>query len=310
MSPHEDQCPATVLSAALACPAADVHHAIGAGHAVCQDFALGGLGPGGRPFAIVSDGCSSARHADIGATLIAAAARRMCMRDAAIEVPAVLRTAWHQAQALELPSSSLDATLLYAQPCGEQLVCVLAGDGVLGARRRDGSIEAWAVQVPSGAPPYPSYLLEPARLAAYLATRPERRIEHWRRPGGARQAASCERSWLEPVRALPLEARAEPGEPAGGYLRRFELPIRDFDLVMLLSDGDTSFGRSCDSDTSRHVEAVPLGAVLGELLAMPGTRGEFVVRRCRRFLGSFCREHGWRNHDDLGVAAIAWGAST
>jgi hypothetical protein len=53
---------------------------------------------------------------------------------------------------------------------------------------------------------------------------------------------------------------------------------------------------------------VALGAVLPQLLAIPAARGEFVVRRCRRFLNSFCRDHGWRNEDDLGVAAIAWGA--
>jgi hypothetical protein len=290
--------------------AADAYYALGAGHVICQDFALGGMSQHGEPYAIVSDGCSSARHSEFGARLMAAVARRELQRGAPVDVGRVLRAAWQLGRELGLPPSCLDATLLQAWVHAGRVHCLLAGDGVLAGRRRDGTLEAWAIEAPSGAPPYPSYLLEPGRLAAYLATGPERRIRHWRgraTPEGARGEEHC---WLERITPGPPAAGLDPSEPAEGFLRRFDLALGDFELVMLLSDGAASFGRIAPGDPSRRCEPVPLAAVLGQLLAIPSARGEFVVRRCRRFLASFCREQGWQHHDDLAVGAISWGAGS
>jgi hypothetical protein len=290
--------------------AADAYYALGAGHVICQDFALAGRSPRGEPYAIVSDGCSSARHSELGARLLGAAARLELQRGEPLEVGRALRTAWHLGRELGLPPSCLDATLLQATVRDGRVQCLLAGDGVLAGRRRDGTVEAWAIEAPSGAPPYPSYLHEPARLAAYLATGPERRIRHWRGRAPPADALGDERSWLERITPGPPVANLDPSAPVEGYLRRFDLAQDDFELVMLLSDGASSFGRVAPDDPSRRCDPVPLGAVLGQLLAVPSTRGEFVVRRCRRFLASFCREHGWQHHDDLAVGAIGWEAGS
>ena len=301
---------ATPAPAAPPAVAADAYYALGAGHVVCQDFALAGTSRRGEPYAIVSDGCSSARHSEFGARLLAAVARRELQRSAPLDVGRALRVAWHLGHELGLPPSCLDATLLQASLHAGRVQCLFAGDGVLAGRRRDGTLEAWAIEVPSGAPPYLSYLLEPGRLAAYLATRPERRIRHWRGRAAAAETGAEEHSWLERITPGPPAAGLDPSEPVEGFVRRFDLAQGDFELVMLLSDGATSFGRVAPDEPSRRCEPVPLAAVLAQLLTIPSTRGEFVVRRCRRFLVSFCREHGWQHHDDLAVGAIGWGAGS
>ncbi|MCA9708502.1 MAG: hypothetical protein KDK70_21815, partial [Myxococcales bacterium] len=53
----------------------DAWFAIGDTHVVCEDFACAGHTEAGAGFAVVCDGCSSSPQTDVGARLLAAAAR-------------------------------------------------------------------------------------------------------------------------------------------------------------------------------------------------------------------------------------------
>ncbi len=44
-------------------------------HAVCQDYAIGGMLP--SPFLVLCDGCSSSNNSDVGARILAISARKI-----------------------------------------------------------------------------------------------------------------------------------------------------------------------------------------------------------------------------------------
>jgi hypothetical protein len=77
-----------------------------------------------------------------------------------------------------------------------------------------------------------------------------------------------------------------------------------FDLVVIMSDGVQSFQRMVNTGTSLAPQRVPVEDVVAQVLAVKGTKGEFMVRRCQRFLGRFCAKNNWSHTDDFSAAAI------
>lgn len=249
---------------------ADAFYSIGQRHEVCQDHAAAGSDKGGA-WALVSDGCSSAPDSDLGARLMTTAARQVGPSAARV----VARIA-EMARGLAIDPRCLDATLCQLRCDATTLHAAIFGDGVIAARRRDGRVETWCVSHDDNAPAYLSYCLDPARKAAYLSRHGRRRIVH--AVGGV--AVDCQRHHLATA-------------PFG-----FEIALSaaDYQLVMLLSDGATSFRDAYG--------AVPVDAVVARLCAIKSARGRFVARRLRRFLRREAPALGWAHDDDLAVAAI------
>lgn len=253
---------------------ADASFAIGHRHRVCEDYAVAGRGLGGA-FAIVSDGCSSSPQSDFGARLLsAAAARELAL--GTMSTSTVLGAAARAAKAVGLAASALDATLLCAYRAGEEVHVLASGDGVVAAVDDWGTIEAWAIRHPSGAPAYLSYQLDGERRAAYLRDHHHREVHELF--GG------------QTARVVATSLFDSP------YVWRMTLPASRFPVVAVLSDGAESF-RGDEG-------AVPLARVLTRLLDFKVLRGEFVARRMRRFLTRECSDLGWRHDDDLAMAAI------
>lgn len=255
--------------------AADASFAIGYRHRVCEDYAVAGQGPGGA-FAIVSDGCSSSPQSDYGARLLtAAAARELAL--GALSTATVLAAAERAAAAVGLSSTALDATLLCAYRANDAVHVLASGDGIVAAVDDWGTLSAWSIRHPSGAPAYLAYLLDGERRAAYLRDHHQREVHELF--GG------------HPARVVKSSLLDAP------YVWRMTLPAARFPIVAVLSDGAESFRDSAGP--------LPLARVLARLLDFKVVRGEFVERRVRRFLTRECRELGWRHDDDLAVAAIA-----
>ena len=77
-----------------------------------------------------------------------------------------------------------------------------------------------------------------------------------------------------------------------------------FDLVLVLSDGASSFHRPVGDRGA--TESVPVSEVAAEMLAVKNYGGEFITRRAKRFLkDAYAR--GWYHDDDFSVAAIYMG---
>lgn len=269
---------------------ADAWYTTGEGHIVGEDYAIAHNGPGQQAIAIVSDGCSSSPDTDVGARLVARAALATAREHGGACGSGAIWRAAAAGAPLGLPEQALDATLLVARARDETIEVSVRGDGVLAARRRDGTVEIWVVTHPQGAPYYPSYALDPARHREYLQVYGNCvQIEHCARDG----------QWHT--------------ESCRGDGMRFTLERAAYDLVLLASDGVLSFvGPPCDEDNHHHTlqrdhaaAPVGVGCIIAGLLSVPHVHGRFLARRARRFVGKTCAARGWRPLDDVGIAAIA-----
>ena len=282
---------------------ADSAFQIGSSHAVCQDYALAGTclpsersqvpGAHGRPYVILSDGCSSSPDTDIGARLMVKAAERTlrgwagpaaCDLAEIHEEAARLALTW--AELLGLRPQAVDATLLTAHLDGEELAIGCSGDGVVCLRTWAGALDVYSISYPSGYPLYPSYTHQPERLLALGdARRSGKEVRHFR----SASAEDCLQPWGVSGDGAPTEV--------------FIVRAADYKCAALFSDGIHSFFRAGQTEAGGRVEAVPLDLVLRDLISFKTNRGAFVGRRVNRFLKD-CRQKGWQHADDLSVGAL------
>ena len=276
---------------------ADSAFHIGSTHAVCQDYAAagtlaaaahaGGTDAPRRPYAVLSDGCSSSPDTDIGARLLVKAAERLLRESGAASASGLAalhaeaaRLALSWAGLLGLEPQAVDATLLTAHVSGDELLVGCSGDGVVCFQKDDGALDVYSVGYPSGYPVYPAYAHQPARLR-----------------GLADAGRACKE--VTRLRAPSVRERLRRvGVSRGDALTEvFAFDAAAYRFAALLSDGVHSFLRA---------EAVPLESVLPELVSFKNTRGAFAGRRMKMFLKD-CQRKGWRHADDLSLAALHLG---
>jgi hypothetical protein len=284
---------------------------MGRSHSVCQDYALAGTYYG-QGYAILSDGCSGiadvdrpgSPYTDWGARLLAYAAWQRVgpLSEGHFHALSLVASAASSARCLELPRSALDATLLVAVETegGDALVYQTA-DGVVAWRETTGAIRYETVRYAKGAPRYLSYLLDPRAMERLLeresdddllAGTMEVTSNRWTREEGwgpqlIRMASfDAETPWERRLR-IP----GPRSDLSGGSLHERA------DVVAVLSDGVESF-------VDRDNQPVGLETLLPELFAFKNLEGEFVTRRCKRFLEKICAERGWRHEDDFSMAAL------
>ena len=269
---------------------ADSAFRMGSTHAVCEDYAVADLCEQGRPYVVLSDGCSSSTDTDVGARLLVKAAARLLREsggpradDLAGLHAGAARLALSWAEMLGLRPQAVDATLLTAHLHGEELVVGCSGDGVICLQTAEGALDAYVVSYPAGYPVYPAYAHQPARMQtladAGLARKEVTRL---------RAASAGER--LRTVHVTKGDALTEV----------FTVKVTGYRFAALLSDGVQSF-----TDAER-AETIPPESVLPELVSFKNTRGAFVGRRLKGFLKD-CQQKGWRHGDDLSLAALHLG---
>jgi len=282
----------------------DCYTHIGRQHAACQDYArVGAFTHGasdtleryeGAPpwYLAVADGCSASPDSDMGARFLVLGLENALLQEVQGCGLRALDFARRMAETAHLDTMSLDATLLYAVPHLGAVSVSIHGDGVIAARRRDGTVEHTVVKCPLNAPDYLSYYLDLDRKARYI----ERVESHNDGEGrGLRTYTSYEGS------KVTSEMKIRSFFPVTAAF-----PYEEYDLVALMSDGVQSFMQ----ETPTGAQRVPVHEVVEQIMAVKNTTGEFIVRRVRNgFLNRFCPKHGWHHYDDLAVAAIALGDS-
>jgi len=244
----------------------DAHFARGRTHAVCQDYTA--VGPG---VAVVCDGCSGAPHSDVGARLLAHAA--LTADPEAWADGSWLAQPDAARRGLGLPQACLDATCIVARAHADAITVTMLGDGVVAARAHDGTLVVIEVSFPECAPPYPTYALDPVRLAAY-----------------------ADAGLGTPV----IQASAGAPEPtrAHGALC-WCFPAAQWACVLIGSDGLSAFRHEDQS-------APPTSAVVDTLFRYPSPHGAFVTRRLRKYLSKQAPAAGLTPEDDVAVAALCW----
>lgn len=290
---------------------ADYFFRMGSTHAICQDYALAGEARG-CPYALLADGCSGVAtpgqpgspYTDFGARFLVRAAQRRLEDLASGDFPilAIVGEAAGAAETLKLSSTALDATLLaaVATPDGDVRTYQM-GDGVIAWRKRDGSLGYRTVEFGNGMPFYPSYLREgdDGRLAAYL---------HPEDPVKAEEAGVVtfrENVYVPGQGWTGITTRRETVFEASGPITgvwTLSLSRATTEVVLVMSDGAETF-------QTKDGGFVSLEQVLEQLFDFKGFVGQFLVRRCTRFLQKFCAEHGWQHADDFSAAGIYLGAT-
>ena len=256
---------------------ADAYFAMGKTHTVCQDYAGVRYIEGGVRVA-VSDGCSSSPDTDFGSRFLVRAALR---ESADLQAGALVSEAAKAAEAVGLPPSCLDATLLSATVRGDLLTLDAYGDGVIDLEYRNGSQETFSIEFEKEAPAYPSYFLRSEDLDRYL--------EFY----GTRQVTVKSNGFGGGVYSGKVSRET--------YGYSFQVRWEEVRRVTLCSDGVRSFRRNTVLGGSA---SVPLNEVMDEVTGIRSEAGAFMVRRMRKFLHDFCPKNGWHHDDDVAVATI------
>ena len=273
----------------------DAFFAIGSQHTICEDYALAGRNPR-QPYIILSDGCSSSEHTDLGVRLLGKSAEKLICQTLSSSKPygtttealsheafqlseESLRLAQTCTQNLKIPNTCLDATLLFAYPRKNQLIVHMSGDGVMASRSPQGITVVRILNYSSGAPAYLSYRLDPDRQNRYSQQYGE--------------SYTLETLWLDADYRL---LRSETIQETGITPVLFFLDLSEIELLALMSDGVRSFKKDRDS--------IELPKIIKNLLSFKNTKGAFVTRRARRFISRFCKKHNWSHRDDLSIAAL------
>ena len=286
---------------------ADYFFRMGSTHAICQDYALAGE-LDGRSYALLADGCSGVAtpgqpgspYTDFGARFLVRATQRRLENLALGDFPimAIVEEAARAADVLKFSSTALDATLLAAVSTPEGDVRTFQmGDGVIAWRKRDGTVGYRTLEFGNGMPFYPSYVRDGDRLAVYL---------HPDDPAKAEDAGFVtfrENVYVPGHGWTGVTTRRETVFAASGPITgvwTLGLSRATTDVVLLLSDGVETF-------QTKTASLIPLEEVLLQLFDFKGFVGQFLVRRCTRFMQKFCAESGWHHADDFSAAGIYLG---
>lgn len=264
----------------------DSVYIIGKSHQNCQDYT--GQGEG---FVLLSDGCSSSPHTDIGARLLVHSAVKLLKENRAVTKQFPLQVVEEAAKLnrqLALPPEALDATFLAAIADGNELKLFAAGDGHLVIGWDSGEVSHLKLDYPAGFPYYLNYTLDECRLQAF-------RQKNQKREEECRTFLPEEEEYREctPEKRLSLEGES-------GYLA-LELPKVRF--VALFSDGIDSFYSLKQTESGKQTIRESSYDLLPELLAIKQPAGEFVKRRVKRFMTNM-EKRGIYHFDDFSYAAL------
>lgn len=276
---------------------ADHYFHIGSAHyhagKPCQDYALSGTSVSSA-IAIVSDGCSTGRHTDIGSR-IQALTLLGAVRNIREEYKTVLpgltsrireenERLVHEAEIL-LGLSPVDmlATSLYAYLSSDGGFAHVQGDGVVARKYKDGRIVANRYEWLDNMPFYPSY--RGLDLAEFVA-----------RHGGDLDGLRFSRT-----RAL-LDAG---GNVQSEEVTKFTLRegLSGIGEIICSNELEETDFLAVFTDGVAQIEEVDWKKAVFDLMSFKSFEGEFVKRRVIRGLKDYERE-GRKAVDDISMAAV------
>jgi serine/threonine protein phosphatase PrpC len=263
----------------------DAYYEIGTAHVACQDYALAGTFKN-MSYGIVSDGCSSAEHSEIGAQILCHVAQYYLTlyydlflaldQDALTNLlwNSILKRADEIRKLYPINNSSLQATLLINVMLPKRAFTFVWGDGVIVTIKGE-KVEVIEIDYPETNAPF------------YLVTDVK---EHKKKFG--EQQVRVKLSILDKSGNVMQE-----GEP---LLYKIDVPftcsVEGDHRVVLCSDGVTQY-------LDENMKPIPLMRVIPEIIDYPSTNGVF-VQRTMNFLKKDFLKRGWSHSDDIGVACV------
>lgn len=274
---------------------ADSYFEIGSTHQVCQDYALSGVLPG-MSYGIVSDGCSTAPNSEIGAQILAYAAKNCIelysgiMRGSyefssfsSMLGNAILQKADIIRKIYPIDYNSLQATLMIAVMLEKRGYVFVWGDGVIVKRykRENGFISGVThIDYPNNAP-------------FYLSTDQE----SYQRKFGADSVVKFRKSLLDNT-----ESPVGSSENVQPFHKFYCEEVTDISYntslhsISIMSDGVLQY-------LDENVSPVPVDSVLEEMLDYSNYNGPFVARTMNFLKRQLIRKK-WTHADDISIATI------
>jgi hypothetical protein len=263
--------------------AADAYFIGTPNHPICQDYALAKEG-----MAVVCDGCSGEKHTDWGARLLAwAAISNNPNSGPKLSAYRFVRSSadgasWDRANIGGFQPSMLAATLLFVEETKDGADVIIAGDGYVLARLRDGRIEIHRYASFGEAPFYPLYTLSNDSIHDYYE----------RGYGGWTHTEVC-----------GDDTKHEFGHHREtGYPHTLSFSRDKYDIVLIASDGLDRFTQLGVQEPVSRIHVYDI-EVCQRIMQFKSLAGEFVQRRMRAEMKAM-HEEGWLFTDDVSVAGI------
>jgi hypothetical protein len=250
---------------------------IGKDHKVCEDYVL--IDKEKIPFIIVSDGCSSSDHTDIGSRIIAINAKNFVLehyktilndKNYLIDI---FRKAFVHSQSLLLKEESLDATLLFAFIYQEKLHYFAIGDGIISYKIGNKKITKNLIFNEEKVF-YGNYYNNISRMAVYENANLDLEIE----------TIEIENNQLSVTKELKKD-----------YIFYETLDIDNLEYFFISTDGLLS----CSSN-----EKISKKYYL-DFLSFKNLRGDFIRRRYNMWKKNISKE-GVNHQDDIGIAGFSF----
>lgn len=261
--------------------------AIGKTHKVCEDYILHGDDP--FPFVILSDGCSSAKHTDVGARLLAHAVRSTLHRISIVdtfddEALMAFKETFHGMVKASLNSVGMDVSSAYATLSvmfihDDYIHIIQFGDGAIFHAGTDWRTAIETSKYDGNAPFYPMY----SNTEVYEGEHPE----------VVRTVAIYDSETWESIAENTVASQSTKV-----LHRRF--PVSKTKMIMVASDGVDSFFDRVNNRT------LSVKDVAVEVLDIPNGKGEFLLRQMssRKGVLNEFKKLGIDNLDDLSIGGF------
>jgi hypothetical protein len=212
-------------------------------------------------------------------------------------VYSVAGSAKTMAKTVGLGTDSLAATLLMLKKQEEEIKAFACGDGVFGAKKRDGSWELYIIEFPSGAPMYLRYLMREGDFEDYIMMFGDKG-QYTRLSGDIADPKGYDSNIVQ------FSVKEQ-------QFFQSEFKIEDSEFVFASSDGIQSFKQTVQTETSKHSKLVPLREVVSLLFDFKRYNGNFLRTQMQwqfnKNLEGTIKNKGWMHEDDLGLGVIYCG---
>lgn len=258
----------------------------GKSHKVCEDYALSVNGD--INLFSVSDGCSSSKHSDFGSRILSKSLEA-CMKlpmyqnlpdDNLLPLNVSL---WNKSldvtHFLNMDKCCLDATLIFGYVKDNKAIITMYGDGCIAIEYKDKMIKYFDIEYDQNAPYYLAYHFDDARQKAFKDLKQTKKVS-------------------------TTIFFTDGGESVGSHLsnndvERFTFDLENIKSISLFTDGVKTLLPNAQSMPKKSMEYI-----LKELVRFPITNGEFVNRRCMRFIKTHPEYHFY---DDFSMATLVNG---
>ncbi len=273
----------------------DSFFTIGSTHRVCQDYAIsvdGTYEGNNRPFIAIADGCSGSPDTDFGSRILVKAVENIYLKqNDNLDSDDIYKKIWGRSltalNALGLNYYALDSTLIYAFKNEKEIRVTVIGDGTIAVKTKDDHINTINIEYKGNAPLYLSYM---------YADNGHNRLKQREKEFDCTKKITT----ILHKNGNPLEMSEENSLE---QIEHFTFPIEDIKYVSIFTDGISSFIKQEIGTGTKTFETVPDYLVVEQAMDFKNSSGEFVRRRCQRFLKDFASQ-GIKHTDDFSTATI------